>query len=133
MIVFKIAYWLGMVIKVVIRAPFRRSWKAAEKTEQRFSPVERVLLFLMSVAGLLLPLIYSVTSWLDFADYHLPAWLGWSGVAVLAGPATLVVYIPFYVIRVPAEENLMMDTFGDRYRDYVKKTGALIPRLSKTS
>ena len=89
MIVFKIAYWLGMVIEVVIRAPFRKSWKAAEKTEQRFSCVERVLLFLMSVAGLLLPLIYSVTSWLDFADYRLPAWLGWSGVAVLAAAVFL--------------------------------------------
>jgi protein-S-isoprenylcysteine O-methyltransferase Ste14 len=93
MIVFKIAYWLGMVIEVVIRTPFR--------------------------------------NWLDFADYHLPAWLGWSGVAVLAGPATLIVYIPFYIIRVPAEEKLMLDAFGDQYRDYLKKTGALIPRLSK--
>ena len=193
MIVFKIAYWLGMVIEVVIRTPFRNSWKAAEKTERRHSRAEQVLLFLMSVAGLLLPLIYSVTNWLDFADYHLPAWLGWSGVAVLAGavflffrahkdlktnwspileifaghvlvtngiysvirhpmyasgwllavaqglllqnwiagPATLIVYIPLYMIRVPAEEKLMLDAFGDQYRDYLKKTGALIPRLSK--
>jgi len=193
MIAFKIVYWLGLVIEVVIRAPFRKSWKAAEKTEQRISRVDQFLLFLMSIAGLLVPLIYSVTGWLDFADYSLPAWLGWSGVAVMAGavflffrahqdlktnwspvlemfdghvlvihgvyriirhpmyasgwlmavaqilllqnwiagPITLIVFIPFYIIRVPAEETLMLDTFGEQYRDYCKKTGALIPRLSK--
>ena len=193
MIVLKIAYWLGMVIEVVIRAPFRQSWKKVDKTERRPSRVEQVLLFLMSVTGILVPLVYSVTNWLDFADYRLPAWLGWSGVAVLAGAvfmfyrahrdlqsnwsplleifaghvlvtrgiysvirhpmyasgwllaaaqilllqnwiagaATTLVYIPFYIIRVPAEEKLMLDTFGEQYRDYCKKAGALIPRLPK--
>jgi protein-S-isoprenylcysteine O-methyltransferase Ste14 len=191
MIVMKIAYWMGTVIEVVIRTPFRKSWRKAEKAERRPSRIEQVLLFLMSVSGIVLPLIYSVTRWLEFADYHLPAWLGWLGVSVLAGavllfyqahrdlrtnwspmveifaghvlvtngiysvirhpmyasgwllavaqvlliqnwiagPATLIVYIPFYIIRVPVEEKLMRDAFGDPYRDYLKKTGALIPRF----
>jgi hypothetical protein len=129
MIVFKIVYWLGMVIEVVIRAPFRKSWKQTEKTERRHSRVDQVLLFLMSVAGLPIPLIYSVTSWVAFADYRLPAWLGWSGVAVMAGPVTLIVYIPLYIIRVPSEERMMLDKFGEHYRDYIEKTGAVIPRF----
>jgi len=182
-----------LVIEVVVRNPYRRSWKAAEKTERRHSRVEQVLLALMSVAGLLLPLIYSATHWLDFADYRLPAYLLWSGVAVMAGavflffrahhdlkanwssvleifdghvlvtegiysvirhpiyasgfllgaaqilllqnwiagPATMIVYIPLYILYVPAEEKMMLDTFGDQYRDYLKRTGGLIPRLSK--
>jgi hypothetical protein len=33
-----------MVIEVVIRAPFRNSWKKAEKTERRHSRVEKNLL-----------------------------------------------------------------------------------------
>jgi len=32
----------------------------------------------------ILPLIYALTSWLDFADYHLPPWAGWIGVAIFA-------------------------------------------------
>jgi protein-S-isoprenylcysteine O-methyltransferase Ste14 len=191
MIVYKIVYWLGLVVEVVIRAPYRKSWKQAEKTERLHSRVDQVLLVLMSVAGLAIPLIYSVTNWLAFADYRLPAWLGWSGAAVMtgavfvffqahrdlkanwspileiftghalvtkgiysvirhpmyasgwllavaqilllqnwiAGPITLIVYIPLYIIRVPSEERLMLDTFGEQYRDYCKKTGAVIPRF----
>ena len=49
----------------------------------------------------------------------------------IAGPATLIVYIPFYIIRVPAEERLMLDAFGNAYRDYMDRTGAVIPGLSK--
>jgi protein-S-isoprenylcysteine O-methyltransferase Ste14 len=191
MIVFKIAYWAGMVIEVAIRAPFRKSRKAAEKIERRASRTEKVLIGLLSVAGLLLPMIYSLTNWLDFADYILPAWMGWTGVVILlgavfvfarahldlksnwsptleifeghvlvtggiygtirhpmyasqwlwvaaqillmqnwiAGPIGLIIFIPFYILRVPAEEKMMLDTFGDQYRDYLKRTGAVIPRF----
>jgi protein-S-isoprenylcysteine O-methyltransferase Ste14 len=47
----------------------------------------------------------------------------------LAGPANLIVFIPFYFLRVPAEEKLMLEIFGDAYREYMKKTGAIIPRF----
>jgi len=145
----------------------------------------------LAVAGLLFPLIYSVTNWLDFADYILPAWMGWTGVVILlgavfvfarahldlksnwsptleifegqalvtrgiygtirhpmyasqwlwvaaqilllqnwiAGPIGSIVFIPFYILHVPAEEKMMLDTFGDQYRDYLKRTGAVIPRF----
>jgi protein-S-isoprenylcysteine O-methyltransferase Ste14 len=191
MIVFKIIYWAGMLIELVIRAPFRKSWKEAVKTEKRAPRTEKVLLASLSVAGLLLPLVYSVTSWLAFADYLLPAWMGWIGAFLLAGavfvfarahldlksnwsptleifeghilvtcgiygkirhplyasqwlwvvaqilllqnwlagPIGLIVFIFFYILRVPAEEKMMLDTFGDRYREYAEKTGAVIPKF----
>ena len=47
----------------------------------------------------------------------------------LAGPIGLIVFIPFYILRVQAEEKMMLDTFGDQYRDYLKKTGAVLPKL----
>jgi protein-S-isoprenylcysteine O-methyltransferase Ste14 len=31
--------------------------------------------------------------------------------------------------RIGFEESLMLEYFGDRYRDYMKKTGRLLPRL----
>jgi protein-S-isoprenylcysteine O-methyltransferase Ste14 len=36
------------------------------------------------VAWQLLPLVHIFTPWLDFANYHLPGWAGWVGVATLA-------------------------------------------------
>ncbi len=84
MSVLKIICWTGLFIEVAIRYPFRKTWKAAVKSEQRVSRTDKVLLGLLSVAGIILPLIYSVTNWLEFSDYILPVWLGWLGIFLLA-------------------------------------------------
>ncbi|MGG6264255.1 isoprenylcysteine carboxylmethyltransferase family protein [Leptolyngbya sp. AN03gr2] len=34
------------------------------------------------------------------------------------------------VLRVPKEEAMMIETFGDQYREYMKHTGRLIPRFT---
>jgi protein-S-isoprenylcysteine O-methyltransferase Ste14 len=34
------------------------------------------------------------------------------------------------VLRVPEEEAMMIETFGDQYREYMKHTGRLIPRFT---
>jgi len=46
--------------------------------------LEKLLLFVTSSGMVLVPLLYVLTPWLDFADYQLPVWAGWLGVAVLA-------------------------------------------------
>ncbi len=51
----------------------------------------------------------------------LPNWI--AGFAGLAGFGTL------YLLRVAAEEQLMLDAFGDEYRRYMECTGRLIPKL----
>jgi protein-S-isoprenylcysteine O-methyltransferase Ste14 len=33
------------------------------------------------------------------------------------------------ISRIGFEESLRLESFGDQYRDYMKKTGQLIPRL----
>jgi protein-S-isoprenylcysteine O-methyltransferase Ste14 len=81
---FKIIYWAGILAEVVIRAPFSKSRLSVAKTERRVSPTERVLLGLLTVAGVILPLLYTFTPWLSFVNYRLPAWLGWLGVFMLA-------------------------------------------------
>jgi protein-S-isoprenylcysteine O-methyltransferase Ste14 len=140
---------------------------------------------------IIIPLIYSATNWLDFADYQLPSMLGWVGVFLLAcallvftrahydlksnwsptleifekhslitngiyrhirhpmyasqwiwvvaqilllqnwlaGPIDLIFFIPFYILRVRAEEKMMLDAFGEPYRVYIKKTGRVIPKI----
>jgi protein-S-isoprenylcysteine O-methyltransferase Ste14 len=191
MSLFKILYWAAMLIEIVVRAPFQKTAKTGAKIDQRGSPTENLLLVLLTVVMLVIPLIYSVINWLDFANYHLPVWMGWSGVFLLAcsvfifrrahldlksnwsptletrkdhtlvtngiygyirhpmyasqclwaiaqilllqnwlaGPLHLIFFVPFYILRVQAEEKMMLDTFGDRYREYMKKTGGVIPKF----
>ncbi|MCB0832799.1 MAG: isoprenylcysteine carboxylmethyltransferase family protein [Bacteroidetes bacterium] len=50
-------------------------------------------------------------------------WLGgWSG---------LVSFILMVVVRLPREESLMTEFFGDAYLAYMKTTGRLIPRVNR--
>jgi protein-S-isoprenylcysteine O-methyltransferase Ste14 len=189
---FVLIYWLGLVAEIVIRAPYQKTAREGPKTDQRKSRTEDILLGLLYVALIFLPLIYSATNWLAFANYSLPAWLGWFGVFVLvcslivfarshtdlksywsptleirkdhalitngiyhyirhpmyasmwlgaiaqilllqnwlAGPMYLILFTLFYFLRVPAEEKMMLDTFGDEYREYMQKTGKVIPKLT---
>ena len=188
---FIIIYWIGIVAEIIIRLPYQKPWKETPKTNQHVSGSERILLGLLWTFMFIFPLIYSVTGWLDFADYTLPAWMGWLGVAVLAcalvvftrahrdlksnwspsleileghtlvtsgiykyirhpmyasqwiwgiaqilllwnwvaGPLDLLFFIPFYILRVRAEEKMMVETFGDQYLEYKKTTGGVIPKI----
>ena len=45
----------------------------------------------------------------------------------IAGPACLILYLPGYLVRVPREEGMMRDHFGDEYRAYAERTGAIFP------
>lgn len=191
MLPFKVAYWLGLVLQIVIRAPYQKSAKTGDKSDQRISQTENILLGLLSVFILLFPAVYTFSSWLDFANYSLPAWMGWAGIVILAaglfvfwrshtdlstnwspsleirsdhrlvtsgiyakirhpmyasqfiwaiaqilllqnwlaGPANLVFFLAFYLLRVRSEEQMMLDTFGDEYRAYMQRTGGVIPKL----
>ena len=48
----------------------------------------------------------------------------------LVAAAYLGTFAPMYVLRVAAEERMMVDRFGDRYRQYMEHTGRLLPRVS---
>jgi protein-S-isoprenylcysteine O-methyltransferase Ste14 len=47
----------------------------------------------------------------------------------IAGFLNLLVFIPFYFLRVRAEEQMMMDSFGAQYQEYMKNTGGVLPRI----
>ena len=47
----------------------------------------------------------------------------------IAGPATLIVGILFVIFRVPQEERMLLDHFGDAYRSYMKRTGRIFPKI----
>ena len=191
MSIFEIVYWLALVVEMVIRAPINKKRKQEKMSEQNVSTQEKVILFLLLIGLFILPLIYSASSWLDFANYSLPAWAGWLGVALIAGAlfvfwrahadlglnwspsleirekhelitkgiygvirhpmyasqwlwviaqplllqnwiagiVNLLIFIPFYMLRVQAEEQMMINKFGDQYREYMKRTGGVLPKI----
>ena len=48
----------------------------------------------------------------------------------VAGPAALVAVAVLVLVRLPNEEAMMIEAFGDEYRDYMRRTGGIVPRLS---
>jgi protein-S-isoprenylcysteine O-methyltransferase Ste14 len=49
----------------------------------------------------------------------------------LAGWSVLVAFTLMYVVRTPREERMMCESFGEEYRDYMRQTGRLWPRVRK--
>lgn len=51
----------------------------------------------------------------------------------LAGWAALAAVSLMYVVRVPREERMMLEAFGEEYRSYALRTGGVIPRIQSAT
>lgn len=49
----------------------------------------------------------------------------------IAGGLGPIVIVLFYLLRVGPEEQMMLDTFGDRYRAYMERVGGVVPRFGR--
>ena len=189
-LIFKLAYIAGLVVEMVIRAPYNQSRRQTKIVSNQMSRQEGVVLGLLFLGNFILPMIYILTPWLSFADYRLPDWAGWLGLLVLAGALVvfwrshidlgqnwsptlqireghslmtnglyryirhpmyasqwlwviaqalllqnwiagvggLVLFLPMYFLRVPQEEQMMLNEFGETYRAYMQRTGRVLPR-----
>ena len=189
--IFIAVYFIALIIEIIIRVPLDRKRKQEKMSERRVTSQEQILLGLLSFGGLVAPLVYAATNWLDFANYTLPAWAGWLGILLTAGALfvfwrahadlglnwspsleirekhelitrgiygiirhpmyasqwllviaqplllqnwiagflNLLVFIPFYLLRVKAEDQMMLDSFGTQYQEYMKNTGGVLPKL----
>jgi protein-S-isoprenylcysteine O-methyltransferase Ste14 len=190
--IFEAVFLIGFIIGFVIRKIYTLGCIKSKPIKKHISVVEIILLSITGIA-MLLPFFSIFAPWLDFADYHLPQWLGWIGTAVfaialillwrshadlghnwspilqikkqhslitngiynhirhpmyaahlfwaiaqgfllenwLAGWAFLIASIPLYLVRIPKEERLMLEQFGEQYRQYISYTGRIIPRFWK--
>jgi protein-S-isoprenylcysteine O-methyltransferase Ste14 len=69
------------------------------------------------------PMYASIWLWGIAQALLLPNWLaGWS---------VVVAFAPMYFLRTPREERMMCEQFGDEYREYMRQTGRLWPRLRR--
>lgn len=66
------------------------------------------------------PMYASILLWDVAQGLMLPNWLaGWTALATFA---------LLYVVRAPREERMMCDSFGEDYREYMRRTGRLVPQ-----
>ncbi|GAB4189193.1 MAG: protein-S-isoprenylcysteine O-methyltransferase [Roseiflexaceae bacterium] len=47
----------------------------------------------------------------------------------IAGLGGLLLFLPLYLLRVPREEQMMLEAFGETYRAYMHRTGRVLPLL----
>jgi protein-S-isoprenylcysteine O-methyltransferase Ste14 len=191
----KAIFFAGLIVQSILRYPYERRRRQTTKAHRRISWSERFVLGVLTFGVGILPLVYTFTDWLSFADYGLsPAartaatvaatllmlaglWLFWRahrdlahnwspsleitteqtlvtdgvyravrhpmytsqllfGLAQacllqnwIAGPGGLVAFLLLCLVRVPREERMMVDHFGDAYRDYAARTGRIFPRI----
>jgi protein-S-isoprenylcysteine O-methyltransferase Ste14 len=187
---FEFVFLVGLVVGSVIRK-FYTAKSRGVKTTKNCSSVLDIILVLIAGVGMVVPLLYLLTPWLDFANYFLPRWSGWLGTVIFAGAifmlwrshtdlglnwtarlkitgqhllimsgvyrrirhpmytahllwaiaqglllsnwlvgwAFLVFLVPLYIVRIPKEEKMMLEHFGEEYQEYMKQTGRLIPRM----
>ena len=50
----------------------------------------------------------------------------------LAGWSALVAFAILYFVRIPQEERMMSEFFGQKYSEYMSRTGRLFPRIGRT-
>jgi len=186
---FNLIYLIELVAITIVRSLSTTKYRQLKTEEDRTTRLD-VSLLVFSGVGMILPLFYIFTDWLDFANYSLPAWVGWLGAVLFAGAIALlgithralgpswtptlglrkdhqlvtggifkyirhpmyaahllwavaqpmllhnwiagfsflVVALPQYLLRVEAEEEMMLDSFGEEYADYMEDTGRIFPR-----
>lgn len=82
--ILKIFFLVGIVSSFIIRIPHQRVIKQNIIVDDRKTVQENALLFLVFLGMFILPMIYVLTPWLNFANYALPIWANILGVLVFA-------------------------------------------------
>src|SRR6188768_4112828 len=76
-------FFVGFVVYTATRGVYASRLRGVESVHRRVDRLETGLLLLVIPTSLLLPLLYLFTPLLWFADYHLPSFVPWCGVAVM--------------------------------------------------
>lgn len=118
--------WAGWIGVVLLAGALYVFWRAHADLGLNWSPSleirEKHELITRGIYGVIRhPMYASQWLWVLAQPLLLQNWI--------AGFANLIVFIAFYSLRVRAEEQLMVEQFGDQYRSYMKKVGAVFPKL----
>lgn len=187
----KILFTFGLIGSTIIRMPYQREIKNNTIIDNRKTPQEQIILFIVFLGMVFLPFMYVFSSWLSFADYEPFLWVNGLGIVTftialwlfkkahnglgknwsptleireghtlvtsgvyqvvrhpmyssaflwciaqalllpnwIAGLAGLISFAIAYFTRIPKEEQMLLDQFGNDYKAYQEQTKQLIPYL----
>ena len=117
------AGWLGVLLIACALFVF---WRAHADLGLNWSPSleirEKHELITRGIYGVIRhPMYASQWLWVVAQPLLLQNWI--------AGFLNLLIFIPFYFLRVNAEEQMMLDSFGTQYQDYMQRTGGVLPKI----
>lgn len=117
------ARWVGVILLAGAVLVF---WRAHADLGLNWSPTleirEKHELITRGIYGIVRhPMYTSQWLWVLAQPLLLPNWI--------AGWLNLLIFTIFYLLRVRAEEQLMIEQFGDQYRVYMQKVGSIVPKL----
>ncbi len=81
---FQWSYFGGLIVGSIIRGSYTRPHRHNKIVDDRKSTLDAVLMTLPAIGMFILPLVNALSARLDFADYHLPTWVGWLGIVTFA-------------------------------------------------
>lgn len=118
--------WIGWLGLVPLAAGTWLLWRAHRDLGRNWSPtlqvVEEHRLVTTGVYAVLRHPIYTAFLLTAIAQVlMLPNWI--------AGPAGLAAFALVRLLRIPREEQMMVEHYGDEYRDYMAKVGGVLPRI----
>lgn len=88
--VFKVVYFVELLLITTVRATHTTRYRRLDTRLDARTALDVLLLGLTGI-GMVVPIVYVLSPLLDFADYDLPAWIGWVG-AGLFGVATWLLW-----------------------------------------
>ncbi|MBN1126477.1 MAG: isoprenylcysteine carboxylmethyltransferase family protein [Sedimentisphaerales bacterium] len=109
-------YAVSIVLLWRSHADLRHNWSAILQIKQNHSLIKSGVYKYIRHPMYAAHLLWSLAQALLLANW-------------LAGPLALVAMIGFVSLRVPCEEQLMLERFGKEYREYKRHTGSLFPRF----
>jgi protein-S-isoprenylcysteine O-methyltransferase Ste14 len=123
---YKLPDWAGWMGILLIAGAIFVFWRAHADLGLNWSPTleirEKHELVTRGIYGVIRhPMYASQWLWVIAQPLLLQNWI--------AGWLNLIIFIFFYFLRVKAEEQLMMEQFGDQYGAYMQKVGTIIPKM----
>jgi protein-S-isoprenylcysteine O-methyltransferase Ste14 len=123
---YKLPTWAGWLGVVIMAGALFVFWRAHADLGLNWSPSleirEKHELITRGIYAVIRhPMYASQWLWVVAQPLLLQNWI--------AGFANLLIFVPFYMLRVKAEEQMMLEQFGDQYRSYMQKVGGVGPKF----
>lgn len=127
---YNIPFWSGYLGTVLLAGSLLLLWRAHADLGQNWSITPRIIPNQQLVTSgiyqyLRHPMYAAYWLWSFAQPLLLHNWL--------AGFSMMAAYAPLYFYRIPREEKMLLQAFGEQYREYMKTTPAILPLKRRPS